>query len=138
VRTLGFELPAPRAGMYLWLPIPSGYANSIDFTADLLDRTGVVVSPGSGFGKSGEGYVAGRAVRQRARLGRRDRAHEGSRHPRPDGLRRAARSRYRLLSVRQRGGAASTSFSAFAGPTAANVQPSGRSSAAPGPRPARR
>src|SRR6185503_13322695 len=57
LRALGFELPAPRAGMYLWVPIPAGYANSIDFTADLLDRTGVVVSPGSGFGKSGEGYV---------------------------------------------------------------------------------
>ena len=57
VRQLGFELPTPRAGMYVWLPIPKGAANSIDFTADLLERTGVVVSPGSGFGKSGEGYV---------------------------------------------------------------------------------
>lgn len=57
VRRMGFELPAPRAGMYVWMPIPKGYANSIDFTTDLLDRTGVVVSPGSGFGKSGEGYV---------------------------------------------------------------------------------
>jgi len=57
VRGLGFDLPTPRAGMYIWLPIPKGYANSIDFTADLLDKTGVVVSPGSGFGKSGEGYV---------------------------------------------------------------------------------
>ncbi len=41
----------------MWLPIPKGYSNSIDFTADLLDKTGVVVSPGSGFGTSGEGYV---------------------------------------------------------------------------------
>lgn len=57
VRALGFELPAPRAGMYVWLPIPRGAGNSIDFTADLLERTGVVVSPGSGFGQSGEGYV---------------------------------------------------------------------------------
>jgi LL-diaminopimelate aminotransferase len=57
VRGLGFDLPTPRAGMYIWLPIPKGYSNSIDFTADLLDKTGVVVSPGSGFGTSGEGYV---------------------------------------------------------------------------------
>lgn len=57
VRGLGFDLPAPKAGMYIWLPIPKGYANSIDFTADLLEKTGVVVSPGSGFGTSGEGYV---------------------------------------------------------------------------------
>jgi LL-diaminopimelate aminotransferase len=47
----------PRATLYLWLPIPSSFANSLDFTADLLDRTGVVVSPGSGFGNAGEGYV---------------------------------------------------------------------------------
>ncbi len=57
VKGLGFDLPAPKAGMYIWLPIPKGYANSIDFTADLLEKTGVVVSPGSGFGTSGEGYV---------------------------------------------------------------------------------
>jgi LL-diaminopimelate aminotransferase len=57
VRQLGFEVPAPKAGMYVWLPIPKGYGNSLDFTADLLEKTGVVVSPGSGFGTSGEGYV---------------------------------------------------------------------------------
>ena len=57
VRGLGFDLPAPKAGMYVWLPIPKGYGNSLDFTADLLEKTGVVVSPGSGFGTSGEGYV---------------------------------------------------------------------------------
>jgi LL-diaminopimelate aminotransferase len=57
VRGLGFDVPAPKAGMYVWLPIPKGYGNSLDFTADLLEKTGVVVSPGSGFGTSGEGYV---------------------------------------------------------------------------------
>jgi LL-diaminopimelate aminotransferase len=57
VRGLGFDLPAPRAGMYVWLPIPKGSANALDFTADLLERTGVVVSPGTSFGVSGEGYV---------------------------------------------------------------------------------
>jgi aspartate/methionine/tyrosine aminotransferase len=57
VRKLGFELPTPRAGMYVWLPMPKGWTNSVDFTAGLLERTGVVVSPGSGFGTSGEGYV---------------------------------------------------------------------------------
>ncbi len=57
VRALGFDVPAPRAGMYVWLPIPRGAGNSVDFTTDLLNKTGVVVSPGSGFGLSGEGYV---------------------------------------------------------------------------------
>lgn len=54
---VGCPCKLPRATLYLWLPVPSGFANSLDFTADLLDRTGVVVSPGSGFGNAGEGYV---------------------------------------------------------------------------------
>lgn len=54
---LGCPMPLPRATLYLWLPIPEGQADSLAFTADLLERTGVVVSPGSGFGRSGEGYV---------------------------------------------------------------------------------
>jgi len=68
VKALGFDVPAPRAGMYVWLPIPKGAANSIDFTADLLERTGVVVSPGSGFGASGEGYVRVALCDSEARL----------------------------------------------------------------------
>jgi LL-diaminopimelate aminotransferase len=68
VCSIGFELPAPRAGMYVWLPTPKGYASSIEFTADLLERTGVVVSPGSGFGKSGGGYVRVALCDSEARL----------------------------------------------------------------------
>lgn len=47
----------PRATLYLWMPLPTGFTDSLAFTAELLDRTGVVVSPGSGFGHAGEGYV---------------------------------------------------------------------------------
>ncbi|MEY4070170.1 MAG: hypothetical protein RL721_784 [Candidatus Eisenbacteria bacterium] len=47
----------PRATLYLWMPLPTGFTDSLAFTAELLDRTGVVVSPGSGFGNAGEGYV---------------------------------------------------------------------------------
>ncbi len=54
---LGAPLALPKATLYLWLPIPPDAANSLDFTADLLDKTGVVVSPGSGFGDAGEGFV---------------------------------------------------------------------------------
>jgi LL-diaminopimelate aminotransferase len=36
--------------------VPEGY-NSADFTADLLDQVGVAVTPGVGYGRSGEGYV---------------------------------------------------------------------------------
>lgn len=54
---LGAPIALPKATLYLWLPLPQGFSNSLDFTADLLDKTGVVVSPGSGFGNAGEGYV---------------------------------------------------------------------------------
>jgi LL-diaminopimelate aminotransferase len=54
---LGYPVKLPRASLYLWLPIPRSAPDSLEFTAQLLDATGVVVSPGSGFGKAGEGYV---------------------------------------------------------------------------------
>ena len=57
IRPLGITLEPPRATLYVWLPIPPAYATSMEFTRDLLDKTGVVVAPGSGFGKAGEGYV---------------------------------------------------------------------------------
>lgn len=57
VKPLGYEFPTPRATLYVWLPIPRRYSSSLDFTADLLEKTGVVVAPGSGFGNAGEGYV---------------------------------------------------------------------------------
>jgi LL-diaminopimelate aminotransferase len=57
IAKLGYRLPAPKGGMYVWMPVPPGFASSIEFTKDLLNKTGVVVSPGVGFGPSGEGYV---------------------------------------------------------------------------------
>lgn len=57
IAPLGYPVSLPKATLYLWLPIPRSAANSLEFTAELLDKTGVVVSPGSGFGNAGEGYV---------------------------------------------------------------------------------
>ena len=57
VKPLGYPVETPRATLYVWLPIPRRFGSSMDFTRELLDRTGVVVAPGSGFGKAGEGYV---------------------------------------------------------------------------------
>jgi LL-diaminopimelate aminotransferase len=57
IAPLCYPIELPRATLYLWLPIPRRVANSLDFTAELLEATGVVVSPGSGFGQAGEGYV---------------------------------------------------------------------------------
>ncbi len=56
LRRLGLDVDAPRATFYLWVPVPAGY-DSVGFTAHLLDRAGVAVTPGTGYGAKGEGYV---------------------------------------------------------------------------------
>jgi LL-diaminopimelate aminotransferase len=52
----GMEVKKPRATFYLWTKVPSGFS-SIQFSLLLLERAGVVVTPGIGFGKEGEGFV---------------------------------------------------------------------------------
>lgn len=54
---LGYPVEPPRATIYVWLPIPKRYTSSMEFTRELLEKTGVVVAPGAGFGDAGEGYV---------------------------------------------------------------------------------
>ena len=55
--------------MYVWAKLPEAWSqNSIDFCTKLVEETGVVASPGVGFGKSGEGYVRFALVREPAVL----------------------------------------------------------------------
>jgi len=56
LNNIGLKARAPRAGLYVWAKVPQGYT-SMDFANDLLERVGVVVTPGIGYGKNGEGYV---------------------------------------------------------------------------------
>jgi LL-diaminopimelate aminotransferase len=56
VRSMGLRVATPKASLYLWCKLPGGVA-SIDFAGRLLDDTGVVVTPGVGYGRHGEGYV---------------------------------------------------------------------------------
>ena len=53
---LGWTIPKSKATMYLWVPCPVGMG-STDFALDVLQQTGVVVTPGNAFGVAGEGYV---------------------------------------------------------------------------------
>ena len=53
---LGLHVNPPRASLYVWARVPEGYS-SARFTSLLLDEVDVVVTPGSGYGKYGEGYV---------------------------------------------------------------------------------
>jgi LL-diaminopimelate aminotransferase len=53
---IGVQVTPPKGSLYIWARVPDGY-NSVDFTSDLLDQVGVAVTPGVGYGRSGEGYV---------------------------------------------------------------------------------
>ncbi len=55
LREMGWSINPPQASFYVWAPVPPGYSSQ-DFVAKLLDETGVVVTPGRGFGEHGEGY----------------------------------------------------------------------------------
>ncbi len=57
IESLGWTVPRPRAGMYVWMPIPRGYGTCEAFAADLVRASGIVVAPGTGFGAFGEGFV---------------------------------------------------------------------------------
>lgn len=53
---LGWNIPKTKATMYLWIPCPVGMS-STDFALNVLQQTGVVMTPGNAFGVAGEGYV---------------------------------------------------------------------------------
>jgi len=56
LHAIGLTCDPPRATFYIWARVPKDYT-SASFTERVLRETGVVITPGSGFGKSGEGYV---------------------------------------------------------------------------------
>lgn len=56
LKSLGFHLIKPKATFYLWAKAPSGFDSS-SFVAHLLNKAGVLITPGNGFGAPGEGYV---------------------------------------------------------------------------------
>lgn len=64
----GWHMEKPAGTMFVWAPIPSSYQDSESFVADLLDNTGVLVTPGSAFGPSGEGYVRMALVQSEATM----------------------------------------------------------------------
>lgn len=65
---LGWNIPKTEATMYLWIKCPGGM-NSTDFALNVLQQTGVVVTPGNAFGVGGEGYVRISLIADCDRLG---------------------------------------------------------------------
>jgi LL-diaminopimelate aminotransferase len=56
LKDLGMDVIKPKASFYLWTKVPEGYDSS-SFVAHLLDKAGVLGTPGNGFGAPGEGYI---------------------------------------------------------------------------------
>lgn len=54
---IGWPIPKSQGTMFAWAPIPPGFASSQDFVLELVERSGVLVTPGSAFGPGGEGFV---------------------------------------------------------------------------------
>ena len=54
---LGWKVSKPKATFYVWAKLPKKYKSSIKFASMLLNEADIVVTPGCGFGKSGEGYA---------------------------------------------------------------------------------
>jgi LL-diaminopimelate aminotransferase len=56
LRRMGINAPFPKATFYVWVPVPKGYTSQ-SFSGLLLEKAGIVCTPGNGFGAPGEGYV---------------------------------------------------------------------------------
>jgi alanine-synthesizing transaminase len=70
LKRIGWDVPSPRATMFVWAPIPKPFraVGSLEFAKLLLREAKVAVSPGIGFGPSGEGYVRMALVENEHRL----------------------------------------------------------------------
>lgn len=56
IKQAGLEMETPSATFYLWVSIPPG-SSSAEFATHLLEKAGIVATPGNGFGQAGEGYI---------------------------------------------------------------------------------
>jgi len=54
---LGWERPNAHGSMFVWAKLPGGRTDSMAFSEELMEKAGVVVTPGASFGPSGEGHV---------------------------------------------------------------------------------
>ena len=57
LESLGWERPNAHGSMFIWCKLPGGRTDSMAFCEELMDKAGVIVTPGASFGPSGEGYV---------------------------------------------------------------------------------
>jgi LL-diaminopimelate aminotransferase len=56
LREAGVNVTRPKGTIYVWAPVPPGFDSAVAYCEYVLERTGVVISPGSAYGPSGEGF----------------------------------------------------------------------------------
>ena len=56
LNSIGLNVEKPKASLYIWAKIPNGFT-SAEYATKLLDEKDIVVTPGSGYGEYGEGYI---------------------------------------------------------------------------------
>jgi LL-diaminopimelate aminotransferase len=56
LRSIGVDVKPPRSTIYVWAPIPEGFASSEAYCEHVIERTGVVLTPGAVYGPAGEGW----------------------------------------------------------------------------------
>lgn len=57
LRSIGWNVPDSEGSMFVWTQVPEGFDSSVEFCFALLERTGLLCTPGSAFGPLGEGHV---------------------------------------------------------------------------------
>jgi aspartate/methionine/tyrosine aminotransferase len=70
LKSIGWEIPRPKATFYVWAHIPLKFSalSSLEFCKLLVEETGVVSAPGTGFGEYGEGFLRFAMVEKEERL----------------------------------------------------------------------
>jgi LL-diaminopimelate aminotransferase len=66
-KKLGWQFQVPQAAFYFWVKVPNGMS-SADWCGKVLEEAGIVITPGNGFGKEGEGYFRATITADKARL----------------------------------------------------------------------
>lgn len=67
LNSLGWEVNAPKATFYVWIKIAKN-TNSMKFSSLLLEKANIIVTPGIGFGKNGEGYIRVALTKSKERI----------------------------------------------------------------------
>ena len=57
MNAIGWKIEKSKATMFVWAALPEGYTDSRAFAMELLEKAGVLVTPGAAFGPSGEGHI---------------------------------------------------------------------------------